>query len=246
MAPTFTHGKGATVIGNQYALSSAMNDVSLSQTADTADVTVFGLDDRAYLAGLRDGTMSLTGFCDGSTLEMDRRLQAMIGSDTSVFSVGPSGNTVGDPCVLLAGPVTAYDVSSPATDVVAASASVQFSSQASDGFWLASLATRSAAVTGSAVTLSPSTATTGGAAGHLHVTGGTTSQTATVELSVIVQDSSDGVTWADYITFTDIDSTNPAGYERKTSTASCNEYVRAHVDAQGSTSITYAVAFARY
>lgn len=246
MAPTFRHGKSAKVLVDATNMSVILNDVSFSLNVDTAETTVFGNDDRSYLAGLRQASASMSGLHDGSTAETDQVFNSALGSSATVpITIGPEGDTIGRSAMLGDGHITGYDVSSPVADVVAANANVDFTSAARAGKWLANLNTAASATTYAAVTFYPSTASTAGGVGHLHVTGGTTSGTATVELSVIIQDSPDGSAWSDYITFTDVSSTNPVTSERITSTASVDEYVRARVDAQGSTSITYAVAFAR-
>jgi hypothetical protein len=246
MAPTFYHGKGTKILANQFSLSSAMNDVSYDHTVETADVTTFTDNDREYIVGQRTGSMSMSGFHDGSTEQLDRQLQNLAGgSSAAVFTVGVGGDSTGAPAALINGHINSYSVTSPAGDVVGASVGVQFSSQMHTGAWLAPLAARATATTHAAVGYLPSTQSTRGGIGHLHVTAATTSGTATVELSMNIQDSSDGATWGDLINFTDIDSTNPVGHERVKVTGQVHENLRAAADVQGSTSITYAVAFAR-
>jgi hypothetical protein len=67
--PTFTHGKEAVFkVADSGAtlrdISTVLNSVSLSREADTAEVSALGTDDKAYIAGLRDATISIEGMAD--------------------------------------------------------------------------------------------------------------------------------------------------------------------------------------
>ena len=128
MAPTFRHGKGGIFTcsdtgGTTFTLSSGLNDCSLASAAETADVTVFGDDDRAYIAGLRNHTLSLSGLFSSTH---ESKLRGMLGNSTaSNFVFGPQGNTTGFTKLSGAFHLTAYDVSSPVGDVVTVSLSGQ-------------------------------------------------------------------------------------------------------------------------
>jgi hypothetical protein len=244
MAPTFLHGKGTKVLANAIDMSCALNDVSYDHSVETADVTTFCDNDRKYIPGQRTGSMSMSGFHDGSTAETDRQMQNIAGgSSAAVFTVGPSGDTIGNSAALINGHVTSYSVTSPAGDVVGASIGVQFSSQMHTGHWLADLDLRATATTHASVQFAGSSATTRGAIGHFHMTACTTAATGN-EFAGVIQDSSDNATWADYITFTVVNSTATEVHERVKSTATCHEFARFH-STQNSTAATYAVALAR-
>lgn len=231
---------------NTAEMSCVLNEMSYDQTADTADVTTFcSSGDREYIAGIRQASGSFGGLHDGSTAETDRLFHAAAGgSSAAVITLGAGGDAVGSAAFLAAGHVTQYSVNAPTGDVVAANASVQYTSESRGGVWLKPLASIAAATTShGTVALGGSSQSTRGGVGHLHVTAGTTG--VGNDLAVKIQDSSNGTVWADLITFTAVDSTAPiSGVERVLTTGVVNDNVRA-TSTGGSAGATFAVAFAR-
>jgi hypothetical protein len=60
--PTFTHGKNAAFKiddsgGTLRDISDVLTDVSISRTADVAEVSAFTNSSKAYVAGLKDATL---------------------------------------------------------------------------------------------------------------------------------------------------------------------------------------------
>ena len=58
---SFVHGSGARVYVNGFDLSSMLNSVSSSFSADTHETTCFGATAKSYIAGLEDATLSAEG-----------------------------------------------------------------------------------------------------------------------------------------------------------------------------------------
>jgi len=245
MAPNFVHGKGTRIYANGFGLSTVMRESNFDQSAEAHDVTVYGDgDDRVYIPGTRDGSLSMSGLHDGSTAETDRKLKALAGSSALVATIGFGGDTAGGLAHLINGHITNYTVSSPAGDVVAASAAVQFSSQHHSGRWLAARASRATATTHPSVALPGSTLSTRGAIAHLHVFSKTTG--AGNDFVAKVQDSSNGSVWADLLTFATVDSTSIEGsHERVKVAGAVHDNARVVVTTQNSTGVEYAVALAR-
>jgi hypothetical protein len=246
MAPTFKHAKGSKIYANNFGLTTVMREHSWDRSVELADVTTYGDDDRVFVPGQRDGSLNMSGLHDGSTAETDRRLKALAGSTGGVaITLGMPDDTAGNPAMLVNGLVSQYSVTSPAGDVVQASASVQFSSQAWSGVWLSSRAARATATTHGTIALVGSSASTRGAIGHLHVFANTTNA-AGAEFQATIQDSSNGSVWADLITFTAINSTATTGtHERLKVTGTVYDNARLRVPTQNSTSVEYAAALAR-
>jgi len=246
MAPTFQHGKGAAVLVNKTNMSVILNDASFDATADVAEVTNFGSSgNREYIAGVRDASGSFSGMFDGSTNETDQVFEALLGNSTAaVITYGPGGDTIGTPAYLGAARVTSYNVASPASDVVAASMAVQYTSESRSGFWLADLGARSTATTHATVVMPGSSASTLGGIGHLHVISATTN-VGGAELNMKIQDSSAGSVWADVLTFASVSSTAPESYQRVLVTGEVLDQVKATASLMSSTNATYSVAFAR-
>lgn len=257
MAIVHKHGKGTKVLLDGYDMSQILNNVDWDHSADTVDVTTFGDDDMNYLAGLRQGTMSLSGLWSddgsggGSTAHIDEVFDDVLGSSTDVIvSVGPGGSTLGDGAMLAALQETQRAASSPVSGAVTTDFVGTANGRTAYGFWLAAPVSRAANTTEASMTgvnLGGSTTAQTGYAMHLHVVAGTTSATASPELSLTVQDSSDNATWVDLPTqFTDISSTAPFPQSQRVvvSTAACQDYARVQ-HTQHSTALTYGVAFAR-
>jgi hypothetical protein len=95
--PTFAHGKAAKVqVADSSStlrdLSSVINASALQRTCETADVTTFGLNDRAYISGLRDATIPLDGFSDATT---DGYLAGILGGTAANWELYPMGSATG-------------------------------------------------------------------------------------------------------------------------------------------------------
>jgi hypothetical protein len=86
----FVHGKGAATLFGAYDLSAFLNNFDSAATADTAEVTVFGNGSKAYIGGLKDATVSLSGFFDGSAGAVDEVLSAAL-ANVRVLTLGPAG-----------------------------------------------------------------------------------------------------------------------------------------------------------
>jgi hypothetical protein len=216
----FIHGKGASVLVGAYDLSAFLNNVDTAATADTAEVSTFGDASKAYIPGLKDATLSLSGFFDGSASAVDEVLQAAIGG-SRVITVVPAGSgVIGNRAQLGQAIETSYNVTAPVADAVTISAEA--------------LVARTVAGTTAANDNTSSTAN--GATATLHCAAFTGT-----DITIKVQHSADNIAWADLITFTQLTA---EGSELKSATGTVNRYLR--VDASGTfTTATFAVAIAR-
>ena len=127
--PTFVHGKSTDFElddtgGTSRSLSNTLTSVDFPETIDTGEVTAFGATSKAYLVGLRDATISVSGLFD-ATID-----GYIIGTEpaTRTFIFGPAGSTGGNvkytgECIL-----TSYSISNPVADVVTYSLDLQVTS----------------------------------------------------------------------------------------------------------------------
>lgn len=128
MAVTAVHGKGAfftlsDATGSTFQLSLSQDDMGLDRGLDTAEVTVFGDDDRAYIPGLRNATFNVSGTFASTHIE---RLDPMLGHSTSLTCVyGPGGSSTGAYQAAFAAFLTASNIGSPVGDRVAWSGTMQ-------------------------------------------------------------------------------------------------------------------------
>lgn len=264
MAPTFKHGKGVALLLGGVDMALYVNDSGLDSTVDTADVTTYKTstggqsNDRRYVAGHRDSEFYLKGLFDASTGPTAatggiggegtiRGLRALLGSTApAVTSWGPGGGTVGDYAALLDGKVNEFNGTAPGQDVVKLDSKVQVSGGVRGGAWLHALGAETSTAAQSAVQIQSSTSgtaasSTRGGVAHLHVVACSTLTTLTVK----VQHSSDGASWADLITL----SATSVGAVRSTVAGTVKEKVRAAsttLSGGAGKTVTYAVAFARH
>jgi hypothetical protein len=235
---TFRHGKRTAVFLNGTDMSPFLNDATTTQEIETAETTTFGDDDKTYIVGLGDGTISTSGMFDSTAGASDAVITGALGQDDNTFTVLPDGKTVGARAVLANGQLTSYEVSSPVGDVVAISAEVQ----ADGGLYHGSvLNAATVTATGTAVSVDNSASTSNGVLANLHVTANDHDGSA----SFAVQHSADDSVWADLVTFTTVSASTTSG-ESITSTGTVNRYLRAaHTLGGSSGSITYTLTAAR-
>lgn len=131
--PTFKHGKNAYfaldgTAGTLVAISDTLNEISVPREIETAETTAFGQNDKTYITGLGDATVSLSGMFDATVDAMIAGNIANLksGSVSSLtFEYGPSGSAAS--AVKLTGEalITSYEVSSPVGDVITYSLELQ-------------------------------------------------------------------------------------------------------------------------
>jgi hypothetical protein len=237
----FIHGKSAALIHGANALTSYLNDGSVSQDVETAETTAYGSTAKTYITGLRDATLSASGMFDGDANAVDQVLAASIGSDTLAPVIfAPAGLTGGDRAFILQAKTTSYEVSAPVGDVVSVSYDAQADGGADDAIMLTGLAAVTA--TGNGTSRDNGASTSDGGVAQLHVTANTMNNNTVFK----VQHSADNSTWADLATFTTV-ATTVTTSERVTVAAgtTVNRYLRATHTASGTGSITFITAFAR-
>lgn len=236
--PTFRHGKNTVVVSNQYLLSDYLNSLTHTNAVETPETTVFGANDRTYIAGHTDGSVSFEGLFEGSASGVDEILAAALGDDTPrVLTLGNEGIGVGRRAVLVSSKEQNYEISSPLADVVAITGSVIANGGLDYGVWLAGQAITTT-LTGASVD-NAALSSNGGVA-HLHITANANNGATVAK----VQSSADNNTWADLVTFASVTASTTAS-ERKEITGSVPRYLRALVTPAGSGSLTVYVAFSR-
>ena len=238
--PTFRHGKRTSVLLNGTDMSPFLNEATQTQEIETAETTTFSDEDKTYITGLGDGTISTSGLFDSTAGASDAVLNGLIGQEDNTLTVLPEGATAGSRSIIANGQLTSYEVSSPVGDVVAISAEVQADGGLFSGVALNGLESVSASA-GVTASVDNGALTSNGALANLHVTANTHDNTATFK----VQHSSDGVSWADLITFTNVSASSTTG-ESVTSTGTVNRYLRGSYSLAGSSgSVTYHLSAAR-
>ena len=132
--PTFTHGKSAAFKiddsgGTLRDISNVLTDVSVSKTADVAEVSAFSNSSKAYVAGLKDATITISGSFDAT---VDGYLKAIVGASGS-FEFFPIGNSSGLPKASGEAICTSYDRTPDVGGAVTFTASFQVSGDVTEG-----------------------------------------------------------------------------------------------------------------
>ena len=124
----FAHGKDTVVwldngAGTLTNITAFLNQASIDRMADVAETTVFGLSNKTYIAGLKDGTISIEGRFDPA---IDTIMDADLGAAlTKSVEYGPEGGTTGKIKYSMEVIVTSYTIDNPLDDVVTFSAELQ-------------------------------------------------------------------------------------------------------------------------
>lgn len=126
--PTFKHGKNAqfTLAGTN--LSDTLNEITMPREIETAETTAFGTQDKTYIVGLSDATVSVSGMFDAT---VDGAISTVIanlksGSIASAsFEYGPTGSAASSAKFTGNVLITSYELSSPVGDVVTYSLEMQ-------------------------------------------------------------------------------------------------------------------------
>lgn len=132
----FIHGKKSVFkidnsAGSLTDISAFCEEVSLSRSIETAEVTTFGDDSKEYITGLSDATVSLSGKFDaGNASAIDPILSGILGAASTVswaYRVNSASTSSTNPEYQGEGILTSYEVSAPVGDAVTFSAEIQCS-----------------------------------------------------------------------------------------------------------------------
>jgi len=241
--PTFVHGKNVKVFIDQYDFSAYFTDVSNSNSVETAEVSAFGSPAKEYIPGLKDGTISLNGMWEPTTLVGTDEYfgTAFGGAAKEKIIVAPAGHSLGARAMMLESDNTSYEVSAPIGDVVQANAEFQSSNGVDHGVILSAGSAVSA--TGNGTGVDNAAASTNGGVAFLSVPTNTRNGTIIVK----VQQSADNSTFTDLVTFTTITTSQKISYRVEVAAGtSVARYLRVSYTVAGSTgSATPIVAFSR-
>tara|TARA_R100000482_G_C5108299_1_gene139138 strand:+ start:47 stop:457 length:411 start_codon:yes stop_codon:yes gene_type:complete len=132
----FTHGKDSVfkldnASGSLTDISTYVNNVDFPETADVSETTTLGADNKTYIAGLKDATISLSGLWDATA---DAIFGAVVGqSATLSYEYSPEGTASGKVKYTGEAILTSYAISSPVGDAVGYSADLQVSGAVTRG-----------------------------------------------------------------------------------------------------------------
>jgi hypothetical protein len=189
---TTSHGSNTDVLANGYVLSEFLKSMSFSGERDAAESTTFKKKSKVYTPGLKDSSMSCEGVYDGEADAVDEVLNAaLLTSLTGLVSYIPQGReVVGNRVYSLDFIESSYEVNTEIGDV--AQVSAEFTAGDSGRFTRGFVARPYgvAAAPGNSAPIDGGAATNAGASLVVHTT-------VSANLVLKLQDSADGVTFAD-------------------------------------------------
>jgi len=254
--PTFVHGKGTEVYLDEFVMSSYFNSTDVTLTNETAEVTSFSDSSKAYILGLADGTLSMSGMWTQDTDGSDEELHAILGSASAAnITIAEAGGTIGNRATIARCDEVNYSISNPVADVSTITADFQGTSNSGTlGTMTYGITGGVQLTTGSSIDYNALGALTGvdgaasssaGGAALLHVP--TNSVAGGVTTIKVQHDSaSDFSSAADLISFTAVAAATKTS-EMVVCSGTVNRYVRATASTAGSSgSITFMVSFARF
>ena len=254
--PTFVHGKGTDVYLDEFVMTPYFNSADVTLTNETAEVTSFGDSSKAYILGLADGTLSMSGLWTADTDGSDEELQAILGSASAAnITIAEAGGTIGNRATIARCDEVNYAISNPVADVSTITADFQGTSNSgtlgtmpygiTGGFQLTTGSSIDYNALGALTGVDGTASSTAGGAALLHVP--TNSVGGGVTTIKVQHDSaSDFASAADLISFTAVGAATKTS-EMVVCSGTVNRYVRATASTAGSSgSITFMVSFARF
>ncbi len=194
-----------------YDLSQFFNNAGVSGSIEAVDTTTFQTGSaKSYIPGLRDGTITLSGYYDGTLTGVDAILKNAIGEANSgapdnacvVFLAG--GSNQNEICSVARGIETKYELKSPVTGVVTIDTEIQ----SDGGVWRGNGSVLTIITSGNSTPLDNGQPTYRGGLlvfGILNVTEGVVPND--LAISVEFQHSVDDTTW---VTISESNLTNPS------------------------------------
>jgi hypothetical protein len=133
--PTFFHGKDAEVYitdsgSTERNLTTYATSVGLPVSVETAEVSTLGDDDKVYVTGLRDRTISIEGKWDAT---VDGYFNGLLGGTARPWKVFPAGSAAGRPYYSGSAILTSYEVTSDVGDAIGFSSEFQSSGAVTRG-----------------------------------------------------------------------------------------------------------------
>ena len=118
----FVHGSNSDIVVDTTNISQYVDSVTHDRSVDTAETSAFGNDDKTFIAGLEDGSFSISGHWD--TTE-DAALDGTFDGALVSLTYGPGGSAGGAIAYTCSALITSYSITSSVSDRVNWTASLQ-------------------------------------------------------------------------------------------------------------------------
>lgn len=133
--PTFQHGKSTVLkVDDSGAtprdISDSVSSVTWPREVDATETTSFGSNQRTYIVGLANSTVSVEGYFDAT---VDGYLAGIVGGAAGTIEYGPQGSTSSNIKYTGEAILTSYELSSGVGDAVTFSAEFQITGAVTRG-----------------------------------------------------------------------------------------------------------------
>lgn len=240
-------GRDNRILIRQFDVSSYFQNQEVSSDAEEHDVTVFGDQYRAWMAGLVDSEWSLSGFFDAAVDASDDVIDALkyLNAEFACTSA-PIGWAVGNPVFMLSAVLSRKTIDSDVREANTIDAVLAGGGGTKLAHCLlapTAVTPTGAAVNGAGVDNPKAASTNHGARAHLHVI----ANTYTLGTTFKVQHSADNSTFADLVTFAVVAAATKTSEVRKVADGvTINRYVRSsYVGGAGANTLQAAIGFQR-
>jgi hypothetical protein len=230
----FVFGTSSRVWLDGLDASCNINDVTLEQEVDEAEVTTLCSTIKDYIPGLAEVTLEIEGFYDTNTAvpanTLEAWMESRIGSTFPTVFAPEGGNELGDPLYIMNGFLQEYSIENTVDEAASMEMTLRGTAGLSRGQILAPMASRT--TTGDGSPLDGGAASTAGGVAVLSVAGvsGTTPS-----LTVKIQDTADisgTPVWTDVATFSAVTAKDGLYLELP---SNIKRYVRAQWTISGTT-----------
>jgi predicted secreted protein len=202
-------GRDATILVNGIDASEYLNEFEIERSADDIEVTRFGAVDKEFLAGPHENTVTLSGHLSLDDVSLDQVLDDTFGdAGDQVVTICPKGSIAGEKCYLTPMVQTSEDIDVAADDLAEDEWEFRASSVRRGFVLIGSDIQVSGAMTQGEPVVAPA-ATSKGCSAHVHLVDVTGAPTG---ITVLVEGSADGSSWATVIAF---DAFTAKGFARK-------------------------------
>jgi hypothetical protein len=231
------HGRKTRVYINGYDLTGFYRKAESELTRDVAEASPFNVDDKVYVAGQKDASISLEGMFDGAVAGIEEVLHTALDQDPTTIVIVPQGDVLGNVAYGMQSLETKFSVDASKEDIVTLANELQ--STIGRDRLLVQHALSSEVATGQAASIDNGAQTTNGGVAYLMVP----DITGITNLAVVIEDSADNVSFATIGTFTGVTADRNA--QRLAIAGTVRRYTRTRWTFTGAGSAQFWVGFGR-
>ena len=217
----FKHGKSIFVLLNGYNITEFLSKIDTPMSVDTAETSCFGNDDKTFIGGLKDATLSADGMYDGAASAIDEILSNILSGVNNGSNIlwMPGGNVIGEIGYAMNMIQTSYNTMGTKDDATR----IGIAGQSSVGRERVKLIheLKAETITGASASQNLGSAGANGGSACIHATA------VTGTLEVVIEHSTTGDFTGEETTLCTFTDLTASGHERLVFAGAVKQYVRA-------------------